>query len=359
MKTLYKKDSKGKIRVLNYWTKDDKFCQSSGILGGQLVENEKSCKGKNIGKSNETNGKQQAILEMESKIREKLQEDYFLTKEEAEFSEVILPMLAKKYQDHCKKVNWSKAFIQPKLDGMRMLAIIKNGKVTLLSRDGIDMQKEHGSLQHIINELSTIEYDIILDGEAYCHGLSFQDNMKLIKKYRKGESEQIHYHVYDRISTEQFSERNVRSFIKDFQYCEEVPTYSIFNEDDIKTFHDKFLEAGYEGSIIRHGEKPYKMNGRCDSLLKYKDFDDNEYEIVDIIPAENRPEWGIVVCKIGEQLFNATPKMSHDDKIDLLINKRNYIGKLAVVTHFGYTNKRIPRFPIYKGLRLDNNKKKK
>ena len=83
--------------------------------------------------------------------------------------------------DEKDKIDWSTAYIQPKLDGMRCLAHIKaNGQVTLVSRDGKVIQ----NMDHIIRELSTIKQDIILDGELYAHGLSFQENMKLIKKAR-------------------------------------------------------------------------------------------------------------------------------------------------------------------------------
>ena len=208
--TLYKKDSKGKCRIINFWTEKDKFCQLSGVKDGLLVPNTKICKSKNLGKSNETTPEQQAVIEMESKIKEKLQEDYFKTEEEAMNSQVILPMLAKNYKDEKKKIDWSNCYIQPKLDGQRMLAICtKDGGVTLLSRDGVDIQKAHGSLQHIIDDLSTIKQDVILDGEAYCHSEedNFQDIMKAIKKYRPGISELVKFHVYDMVSDDLYEIR--------------------------------------------------------------------------------------------------------------------------------------------------------
>ena len=62
----------------------------------------------------------------------------------------------------------------------------------------------------------------------------------------------------------------------------------------------------------------------------------------------------MIVCKKGGNLFSATPKMSHDDKKDILINKNEYIGKTAIITYFGVSENGIPRFPIFKGCRLDN-----
>ena len=355
--TLYKKDSKGKCRIINFWTEKDKFCQLSGVKDGLLVPNTKICKSKNLGKSNETTPEQQAVIEMESKIKEKLQEDYFKTEEEAMNSQVILPMLAKNYKDEKKKIDWSNCYIQPKLDGQRMLAICtKDGGVTLLSRDGVDIQKAHGSLQHIIDDLSTIKQDVILDGEAYCHSEedNFQDIMKAIKKYRPGISELVKYHVYDKVSTNGFKERTVREYIKDLSSCKEVSTYEVLNEDMMIKYHEIFLKDGYEGSVIRYGNEGYKLNGRSSNLLKYKDFQDSDYLIVDVIPAENRPEWGMIVCQSQYGVFSATPKMSHEKRKEILLNKKEYIGKTAVITHFGFTESGLPRIAVYKGYRLDN-----
>ncbi len=356
MVTLYKKDSKGKIRIINFWCEGNLFHTEAGLLGGKLIKNTTNCVSKNIGKSNETKSREQAVFEMESKIREKLQEDYFRTQEEAENNIVILPMLAKSYEDEKKKIDWSNCYIQPKLDGMRCLAICKaDGSVKLISRDGVDIQLQHNSMQHIINDLQTIKEDVILDGELYAHGLSFQDNMKLIKKLRPETSNLIKFHVYDIVNNKPFWNRKIRHYIKGLFNCVEVSTYPIKNEQQLLEYHAANISDGYEGSIVRWGVEGYKINGRSSNLLKYKDFKDLDAKIIDILPAENRPEWGIVLCEYNGKQFKATPKMSQEDKIDLLKNKSDYIGKTCIITYFEFTDDNIPRFPIYKGIRLDNN----
>ena len=132
-----------------------------------------------------------------------------------------------------------------------------------------------------------------------------------------------------------------------------VQTRKITSEIQLKVFHNQFIEMGYEGSIIRTNGL-YKMNGRSSNLLKYKNFQDSDYLIVDVISAEARPEWGMIVCQCGEQTFPATPKMSHEKRKEILLNKKEYIGKTAVITHFGFTESGLPRIAVYKGYRLDN-----
>jgi len=149
--TLYKKDSKGKIRVWIVTSLDDELTEESGLKDGKHVKHVKTCKGKNIGKSNETTPQKQAELELQSKVTKQLTKGYFKTEEEAKTEEVILPMLAKDYKKESKKIDWDSdlVYAQPKLDGMRCLAIVKDGHVTLKSRDGKMIQ----NMGHITYEL--------------------------------------------------------------------------------------------------------------------------------------------------------------------------------------------------------------
>jgi ATP-dependent DNA ligase len=352
--TLYKKDSKGKIREWSIWTESGDLVQSSGLIDGKMVEHRKTCKIKNAGKSNETTAIQQAASEMASSILSKRDEGYFTTKEDAENESVLLPMLAKSYGDHSNKIDWvnDNVFVQPKLDGMRCLAVIKDGKATLMSRDGKIIE----NMGHIIKALAPINYDIVLDGELYAHGVSFQENMKLIKKYRKGESEKISYHIYDTVSDKEYIDRGmVINGIrwKYFNHCEVVETIKISSEKELIEYHSKFLSDGYEGTMIRYGSAPYKVNGRSANLLKYKDFKDIDAKIVDITPAEQRTEWGVPVLEYNGQTFRAGCKMTHEEREDLLANKDEYIGKLANIRFFEMTDGGIPRFPIMVGIHED------
>lgn len=348
---LYKKDSKEKIRFLEIKTEGSDLIQISGIVGtDNPVEHRKTCKSKNIGKSNETKSREQAIFEMESKIREKLTEGYFYTIKECETEEVILPMLAKNFDDEKHKIDWNNCFIQPKLDGMRCLAHIKsNGNVTLISRDG----KIITNMEHIIDDLSSIGEDIILDGELYAHGLTFQENMKLIKKWRTNTSELIKFHVYDIINDLPFKDRKIREFIKDLNTCQEVSTYEIINKEKLDYFHAINISEGYEGSIIRWGDEGYKKNGRSSNLLKFKDFKDMDLIITDIIPNDANPLHGTPRFILNKKSFKAGVKMSHEDREDLLKNKNQYIGKIANIRYFELTDEGIPRFPVMIGIHED------
>lgn len=346
---IYKKDSSGKIRYLSISTEGNMVVQESGVVGtNSPVFNRSACEAKNVGRSNSTTPAEQAILEANSKITEKMRLGYFESIAEAQEKggkDFLLPMLAKDFKKEVKKVVYP-CYVQPKLDGMRSLGTEDDG---FMSRTG----KSIDTLGHIV--LADLD-DNILDGELYAHGISFQENMKLIKKYRAGETEQVKYHVYDIVMDAPFSERHsyLLSLAIENQSIELVPTYVVNNELDVAYYHAQFVSQGYEGTMIRHSNEGYAVNKRSSQLLKYKDFLDEVYEVVDVVPSESRPEQGVVVCgKIhyGKErtLFNCGMKFSHAEREEILANKQNYIGKMANIRFFEYTDSGLPRFPVCYG----------
>jgi len=346
---IYKKDSKGEIRVLEIYAEKNQVVQKFGLLDGKQTISFSNCVGKNIGKSNETTPEKQAIAEMEAKIIKKLEKEYFKTIEETESSEVLLPMLAKDYKKESHKVDWTKAvYVQPKLDGMRALG----SKGTLTSRQGKDID----TVPHIKDMLATLNKENI-DGELYTHGLTFQENMKLVKKYRAGETEQIKYCVYDMVSDKPFFERyqDLCSIVASYgAVVHTVYTKQVYSEAEVKKAHAMFLSEGYEGTIIRHGNNGYKIKGRSSNLLKYKDFIDEVFEIIDVVSSEKCPEQGLFECKTKTgQVFRTGMKMSHEERAEVLVNKKKYIGKKAEIRFFEWTDGGLPRFPQCVGVRLD------
>lgn len=340
-KTIYKKDSQGDLRYLRVYTRANVLYQESGLVGTTSpILHHKVCESKNVGRSNETSPQEQALLEAQSVIAEKLKKDYSEGKPERK----ILPMLAKVYADEKKKVTWESAYVQPKLDGMRALWV--DGK--LMSRQG----NEITTVPHINQALQGVT--VIPDGELYAHGLNFQENMRLLKKQRP-ESVQISYHVYDVVMDAPFGTRYEAAMdaIYDVEGIILVSTFQVSSEEKMYERHRTFLWRGYEGTILRWGNEPYKINGRSSNLLKVKDFQDEAFTILEVIPMETYRDQGMIVCETNGKTFTATPKMSHEERRQLLNNPEAYIGKTAEVRFFERSEDGIPRFPVFVGLRLD------
>ena len=347
MISIFKLDSKGKLRTITYETDGAKLIQHSGIVGSEnLVRAEKVCKPKNVGKTNEVLAPDQAHKEMMAKIAGKIKGEYFMSENSARADTgTIYPMLAKVYEKESRKINWKGGvFVQPKLDGIRCLATVTNEGAIMKSREGTIID----TLPHVLEALRQSPNGIY-DGELYAHGLNFQENTRLIKKDRG--SDLISLHLYDMPSDDAFQERYTKLIKNEMaahtRFISIVPTTKISTEAALKAFHLNCLNMGYEGAMVRWGEDGYKSKGRSSNLLKYKRFDDDKFMVIDIIPSDARPEQGVIVCAMhGGVSFKASLKGSHAEREKMLSEKLLYIGRMANIRYFGKSEKGIPRFPV-------------
>tara|TARA_R110000850_G_scaffold90138_7_gene192398 strand:+ start:140 stop:1189 length:1050 start_codon:yes stop_codon:yes gene_type:complete len=348
MNTLYKKDSKEKMRFLDISTDGSTIVQVSGLLEGKHTTSVSQCEPKNIGRSNETTGDEQAEIEAEAKYVKKLKEGYFTSEQEAQDTVVMLPMLAKVFGKEERKVEYP-CFAQPKLDGMRAL---NSSHDPLLSRSG--------NVISTVPHVQTVDPDgpnIILDGELYAHGLSFQENMRIIKKTRP-ETINVKHHVYDMVSDKPFAERynDLQKHVQRHEHLLLVDTVVILNKEQLMKYHADNISKGYEGTIVRWGNEGYKLNGRSSNLLKLKDFSDLALPLLDVVPSEKRPTHGkpIFYWKGAENNeMGAGISLSHSEAEDLLANKEKHIGKMCELRFFEYSDTGVPRHPVMYGFRLD------
>lgn len=383
--SLCLKDKNGKIRnwnikVINYGDYSEIITLHGYIR--QIETCLKVTKGKNIGKKNETTHFQQAISQALSKWKKKIELEGYSVSKNMDFmvdqkntdkeneklkEEIKRPMLALEYTKNKNKVTFP-TFIQPKLDGYRMVYNSKTNLIT--SRTGKDSFDIIKKTDKLYNELQSLKkYGYIFDGELYVHGLddSFEKlgilRKKLTgKKVSKEEQyiNKIEYHIYDIVEENKiFKERNdiIRNIFKEnkFEKIKYVETVQIQNEIELEQWHTCFVvQQGYEGSIIRNENGRYKCKFRSSDLLKYKDFIDAEYTIVNYtfesnVSNENNEPLILWVCQTPEKkLFNVRPQGTVEERKYLYEHGQEFIGKKLWVKYFGLTEFNIPRFPTTK-----------
>lgn len=369
--TLYKKTSTGAIQewtivVIDIEESKGPIIGPGGILvtrfgqvDGQIQETrDLITKGKNVGKKNETTPIQQALAEAQAKWEKQKKKGYVESVADAESGKLddlieggIVPMLAHKFSEQAHKVKYP-AYAQPKLDGIRCIAILKDGKCTLWSRT----RKLITSVPHIAAEIeANFSEDIVLDGELY--NQEFKKNFEhIVHLVRQEEPDAAHtdvqYHIYDMVNSDPFLKRNAaieNAFAsKDFKYLKRVITY-IMLEGEHKDFFDRFVKEGYEGAMVRNTYSLY-VNKRSYDLQKVKEFDDNEFEIIGIDEGRGKlaGHVGAFVCKMADgKEFLA--KMSGDTgKLrDYFQDHSLWKGKKLTVQYQGLTGKEgVPRFPV-------------
>ena len=92
------------------------------------------CYGKNIGRSNQTSGVEQASLEIDALYTKKLKQKYKKSIDDIDTKSFFQPTLAKKYSDYASKINFFDGswLAQNKFNGVRAVAT-KDG---IFSRTG-------------------------------------------------------------------------------------------------------------------------------------------------------------------------------------------------------------------------------
>lgn len=360
LQTLYKLNANKSVNQWTIFVEGDSYWTEFGKVGGVIQTSDKTyCQAKNIGRVNETTAEEQAILEATSIWKRKKEMENFVedidSVGDVQFQP---PMLAKVYG---KVYDPSMKFIQPKLDGVRCnISINSDGSTTALSR----RNKPFTSTKHIENELVPFlagHPSIHLDGELYNHELhdDFNKIVSLVKKQKISDADRseieskVKYYVYDMWDDEKpeltFSERLaiITQFLGGLENVVIVPTFAVESGADVNNWFNDFVGMGYEGAIIRL-DAPYEHK-RSGNLLKYKEFYDNEFQVVSVnIGKNNTIAESVSIVLDNGNVCNAT--LAFTDKVckEIWDNKEDYVGTMATVCFFGYTNDGMLRFPVVK-----------
>lgn len=356
--TLYKKTSTGASQSWEISTEDNVIVTRWGQVGGKIQETrDVVAKGKNVGKKNETTPAQQAEAEAQSQWEKKLKKGYVKTLDDALADKVdsvieggVSPMLAHRYDEQGHKIKFP-CLVQPKLDGHRCIAVVKDGKCTLWSRT----RKPITSMVHIQRAIENLGIsDIVLDGELYNHDYrdKFEELTSFIRDAKvKPGAEVVEYHVYDIASDAPQHERQ-------HELWTEVPLSGplvhvktwreVQNEEDMMEIFDELLASGYEGAMVRNADAKY-VNKRSYDLQKIKEFIDAEFEVVGVEEGRGKlAGHAIFVCKTAEGVeFRAKMKGETALLKQYWDDPSLAIGRQLTVKYQGITAKNgVPRFPV-------------
>lgn len=363
--TLYCRTSTGDVQEWTIEVKNDSYRTHSGKKDGKIIISAwKECTAKNSGKTNATTDLEQAKVEAKAKWDKKKKEKYHESIEDIDCSAYFHPMLAKDTKDRWDKIDYP-ILIEPKLNGGRMIARADG----LFTRKGEPIE----CVPHIweaIEPLFKKHPHLILDGECYTHEYrdKLNEMMRIFRTSKKHctpelleESKNlVQYHLYDAINYTQVDYGEVAAhtiqsirknalqyFIKNIPYLQYVKSKVARNREEIDKIYKEYLELNYEGAILRDPLGCYE-NKRSKYLLKMKPYEDNEFEIVDVLTGEGKFSniAATIVLKMEDgRTFEAQPKnCSLEECGDILKKKKDYIGKTATIQYNGLTGKGLPNF---------------
>jgi DNA ligase-1 len=383
LQTLYKIDTKGKLREWTMHIDGASFYAVKGLVDGKKTTDKATTTiAKNVGRSNETTPEAQAELQAQAKFQKKLDSGYALNELDAQKKKFYEPMLAHNFKDRQDElVGKYPVYSQPKLDGIRCIVRKEGDTLIGRTRNG----KEIECIPHILKSLNGFflaHPKAILDGELYNHDLrdNFNKITSLVRKQRPIKSDKmtdkafakkqteyqarvaeaedvIQYHVYDcpklndvvnESQSFDFRMDELKAKLMTNKHIVLVETSEVYSLGNLNSLYGQYLEQGYEGQMVRKNSSKYD-NKRSTSLLKRKEFIDAEYKVVDIdVGNGNRSGTAkhlVCYCPKTNTTFNSNIKGSFEYLKEIYDNRKDYIGQLATIKYFQLTPDGIPRFP--------------
>jgi DNA ligase-1 len=339
---LYKQDKNGTIREWYVVTMQDTIMVNFGVEGGETQRKHTYAKPKNVGRANATTADEQAKLEAKAKWTKQIEREGYCLKEDlGKESPYIKPMLALDATKVIHRVDWSKALGSPKLDGVR--TIWRPDLQKLQSRKGTFYEAP----QHIIEQLKDVTHP--LDGELYIHGVPLNE---LVGAARKANplTEQLQFHAFD-VAVPDLCFTARHRLLSDLFYdgdLWEKPNVCIVNYEKITDhieLHNQYVEAGYEGLMIRHWDSEYDFGGRSPGLFKFKMFKEDEFKIIGMVVDADGGAVLKMVTEAGD-VFGSRPRGTLEYRSGLL--QGLCAGKMATVRYFAMTStdNPVPQFPV-------------
>lgn len=393
MVTLITRDSKGKVRIieftLTHYENPEYYeiTRKSGLYQGKMVS-QPSLKIEK-GKVKRTL-KEQAELEFNSLIKKAKDKGYkdikdlgfdclnfdpdkVLPKEKRDQNGAVKPMLAKQASDVKNKDIFNNVWwASRKINGTRCLIFYKDEKVTTCSRGSV---KYDIPIKHIIENQVLINFfknhpNVILDGEIYHHSPNYTLNI-ISGICRKQEydpkSELLEFYWYDLIDlTLGFSDRfnlmqkyakelNLTPFdpLKTYKngdlQIQFLPQEKVSGWENIKNLHDKFVKEGWEGLVIRAENSKYQPGIRNNDWIKVKEYKDAEYEIVGMENGLRDEDFCFVLKTKNGQQFSCKPMGTREEKANYRKNIKQIIGKYLTIKYFeisGVPGSEVPQQPV-------------
>ena len=282
---------------------------------------------------------------------------------------------------HEKKMTGKKQ-IEIKLDGVRVITIIRGDKVEMFSRNG----KQFHNFGHIIAELEEVlkekpaPYDLVLDGEVM--SANFQDLMKQVHRKDGKQSDDAVLHLFDMCpladfqkgiwdKTQSFRSQAVKAWVEQNESIlkhvqalewEEVDLSTPEGQERFVELNKAAVDGGYEGVMIKDINAPYECK-RTHAWLKAKPFIEITLKVVAVEEGTGRNEGrlGAIIVE-GEDdgynyRLNCGSGFTDAQRDEYWTERASLIGQLVEIRADARTKSqdsetyslRFPRFKTFRG----------
>ncbi len=277
--------------------------------------------------------------------------------------------------------------VEPKLDGYRCLAIVRNGECILYSREGkCSDVMTHNFLPTIVTQLAAMNKagklgDVVLDGELM--GRNFKATQQMVlRKNRPANIDDFFLNVFDwmplndwmtqtlsmdcQTTREQLEDMNLEHHCRSVRLVERY----IVAPSERKKYHDLFVKRGFEGVMLKTLQTTYKFR-RGKNVVKYKEFEDVDVECVGFeegkVGSKTEGVLGAIVILNPNEDEDGNPRMtrvkvgggfSDDEREEIWNNRSFYRGMFCTVEYQPpLTEDGALRFGVFKMWRPDKTDK--
>ena len=286
-------------------------------------------------------------------------------------------MLAHDGAKHPKKIKGD-CLVEYKYDGVRVIAIVKNGKATLYSRNG----KIFYNFPHIENALSKSEFNnVVFDGEVMSD--DFQALMKQVYRKSGAKTDDAYLALFDILPLDEFNsgksnlnsierKNELNKLSKKFDDVIKLVDYEVINFDEEKgqkkfaKMNKEALDKGFEGLMIKPNDNFYECK-RSHAWLKIKPFIEVTLKVVDIQEGTGKHAGKLGAFSVeGEddgKFFSLSvgSGLTDDERERFWSAKDKLIGRMVEIRADAITQSiesehfslRFPRFKNFRGFKED------
>lgn len=275
-----------------------------------------------------------------------------------------------------------KKLCQPKLDGIRILALVEpiNNTVTLYSRNGRILENFPHIEEQLLNAFaSKIDASYVFDGEIVSE--KFNKLMTQVNRKYNVNASDAQFHIFDIIQADNFFDafwdkplREREAFLKTLFNKNTQPNLHLVSsiEIDLDTpagqilldkENKKNLKFGFEGSMFKNPDAPY-IGDRTEHILKLKPFIEVSLKVVGYNPGngKNAKYFGSLQCEgedDGKFITVAVSGFTDEVRKAIFENMENVLGQIIEIradtisqNKDGTYSLRFPRFKCFRGFNV-------
>jgi len=287
------------------------------------------------------------------------------------FSVQLAETLKTRYEDGkgiiiCEPVMYP-TWVEPKLDGLRCIAVKYSGEVTMFTRNGTVLE----TLPRIKSLLESAPWDeFILDGEVM--GETWNDSASVVMSHKKGKDDsKMIFHVFDALPFDDWRDQESHLDLEDRLELAEELVSQVGNsavvkvqgrlandQDELLAAYLQDTDAGYEGVMVKDLVAPYLFK-RSSNIRKLKPIKTFEGIIVGHYEGRRGSKreglWGGFEVVLPNGVVTRVAGGFTDKlKADINLDPDSWIGRIIEMegqpdplTGDGLTRDGKVRFPVY------------